>query len=300
MRRPLVSLVLTLTVAAPLAAQGGQDTVKIRTVPVAGGVYLLMGQGGNIGVSTGEDAVFLVDDQYAPLADRIVAAVRAVSPEPIKFLVNTHWHGDHTGGNEHFGASGVVIVAHDNVRHRMSVEQFLARFNQKVPPSPKAALPVITFNDQVTFHLNGDDIHVIHVPSAHTDGDAMVRWTRANVLHTGDVFFNGGYPFVDLSSGGSVDGMIEAVKVALGLVDDQTRIIPGHGQLGGKADLVAYRDMLVATRDAVKRLVDRGQSREAVLAAKPTARWDAEWGHGFIKPDDWVGTIYDSLTGAQQ
>lgn len=297
MRTPFFTVAVALTLAVPAAAQAGLDTVQIRSLPVAGGVHMLIGAGGNIAVSSGEDATFVVDDQFAPLTDKIVAAIRAITDRPIKFLVNTHWHGDHTGGNENFAQAGVVIVAHDNVRHRMSVEQFLARFNQRVPPSPKAALPVITFGDGVTFHLNGDDIHVVHVARAHTDGDALVHWTRANVIHMGDVFFNGRYPFVDLSSGGSVEGMIEAVTAALRYVNDSTRIIPGHGPLAGRAELLAYRAMLVGSRDAVKKLIDQGKSVDQVVAARPTATWDAAWGGGSIKPDDWVSTIYQSLTG---
>jgi glyoxylase-like metal-dependent hydrolase (beta-lactamase superfamily II) len=286
----------TLVVAAPAAAQPGLDTVRIRTIPVAGSVSMLMGSGGNIAVSAGEDAVFLVDDQYAPLTQKIVDAVKAITDRPIRFLVNTHWHGDHTGGNENFGKAGVVIVAHDNVRQRMSVEQFMARFNRRVPPSPKAALPVITFAEMVTFHLNDDDIHVVHVPSAHTDGDALVHWVKADVIHMGDTYFNGGYPFIDLGSGGSINGLIDALNGALHYVNEGTRIIPGHGPLAARADLLAYRDMVVGVRDAVQRHIAMNHDLDAILAARPTAPWDETWGKGFISPDDLVRTVYESLT----
>jgi glyoxylase-like metal-dependent hydrolase (beta-lactamase superfamily II) len=296
MRSLVLAALAAALSAASAAAQAGLDTVRIRAVPVAGGVSMLLGSGGNIGVAVGEDAVFLVDDQFAPLSEKIVAAVRSLTDRPIKFLVNTHWHGDHTGGNENFGKAGVVIVAHDNVRQRMSVEQFMARFNRRVPASPRAALPVITFPQMVTFHLNGDEIHVVHVPHAHTDGDALVHWAKANVIHMGDTYFNGGYPFIDLGSGGSINGLIEALNGALHYVNEETKIIPGHGPLAGKADLVAYRDVVVGARDAVQRLIAAGRSLEAVLAAKPTAAWDARWGNGFIKADDFVTTVYESLT----
>jgi glyoxylase-like metal-dependent hydrolase (beta-lactamase superfamily II) len=293
-----VSLALLVAAALPAAAraQAGLDTVRIRTVPVAAGVYMLQGSGGNIGVSVGADAVFLVDDQFAPLSDRIVAAVRTITERPIRFLVNTHWHGDHTGGNENFAKAGVVIVAHDNVRQRMSVEQFMARFNRRVPPSPRGALPVITFPALVTFHLNDDEIHVVHVPHAHTDGDALVHWAKANVMHMGDTFFNGGYPFIDLSSGGSIDGLIEALNGALTYVNETTKIIPGHGPLAGRAELVAFRDVVVGARDAVRALIADGRDLDAILAARPTARWDEQWGRGFIDGEAFVRTIYESLT----
>jgi glyoxylase-like metal-dependent hydrolase (beta-lactamase superfamily II) len=286
----------TLALAGSAAAQAGMDTVRIRTVPVAGGVSMLTGNGGNIAVAAGEDAVFLVDDQYAPLTQKIIDAVKAITDKPIRFLVNTHWHGDHTGGNENFGKAGVVLVAHDNVRQRMSVEQFMARFNRRVPPSPRAALPVITFAEMVTFHLNDDDIHVVHVPSAHTDGDAVVHWVKANVLHLGDTYFNGGYPFIDLGSGGSINGLIDALNGALRYANETTKIIPGHGALATRADLVTYRDMVVGVRDEVQRHIAMNHGLEAILAAKPTAKWDATWGKGFIGPDDLVRTVFESLT----
>jgi len=283
-----------LVVPMMLAAQ--EDTTRIQTIPVAKGVYMLLGNGGNIGVSAGEDAVFLVDDQFAPLTQKIIDAVKAISDTPIRFLLNTHWHFDHTGGNENFGKVGVVIVAHDNVRQRMSVEQFMARMNRRFPPSPKAALPVVTFSEMVTFHLNGDDIHAVHVKNAHTDGDALVHWVNANVIHMGDTFMNGFYPFIDIGSGGSINGLITAITAAMSYVNDGTKIIPGHGPLAVKADLVAYRDMLVGVRDAVQRLVAQKKTLEQVLAANPTAPWDDKWGRGFMKPADFLTTVYESLT----
>ena len=292
------ALVLAAVTSGSAAAQT-PDTTRIQVVPVAGSVSMLIGNGGNIGVAVGDDAVFLVDDQFAPLTQKIIDAVKTITDKPIKFLVNTHWHGDHTGGNENFGAAGVVIVAHDNVRQRMSVEQFIARFNMKVPASPRKALPVITFAQMVTFHINDDDIHVVHVANAHTDGDAVVHWMKSNVMHLGDTYFNGGYPFIDLSSGGSIDGLITAITTALGYANDNTKIIPGHGPLATKADLMAYRDMLVGVRESVRKLVAQKKTMEQTVAAKPTSAWDAKWGTGFIKPDDMVTTVYESLTSAK-
>jgi cyclase len=301
--RPTVLTVLTALTAltaltvrpAELRAQVNYDTVRIRTTALSKGVYMLQGSGGNIGLSVGDDAAFLIDDQYAELSPKILAAVKALTDKPLRFVVNTHWHGDHTGGNENLANAGVIIVAHDNVRTRLSSEQFIAAFNSRTPPAPPKALPLVTFSETVAFHLNGDDIHVVHVPPAHTDGDAIIHFMNANVLHLGDVFFNGRYPFIDLSTGGSFEGMIGAATAALRYANDSTRIIPGHGPLGTRADLVAYRDMLVTIRDRVAALLKAGKTKEQVIAAKPTADFDARWATGSLKPDVFLGIVYDSM-----
>ena len=298
-RAPRVRALLPLlaTLAALPGAATAQDAaaVEIRAVPVASGVWMLTGQGGNMAVAAGADGVFLVDDQYAPLTPKIVAAVEALGHGPVRFVLNTHWHGDHTGGNENLGGAGALIVAHENVRERMSTEQFIARFDRTVPPSPHGALPVVTFTDAVTFHLNGDAIHAFHVPPAHTDGDALVHFRAADVLHMGDTYFGRSYPFVDGSSGGDAQGVIGAVERALALAGPATRVIPGHGELSDRAGLEAYHAMLVDARERVRGLVAAGHGRDAVIAAKPTAHLDATWGGGFITPDQFVGYLYDSL-----
>jgi glyoxylase-like metal-dependent hydrolase (beta-lactamase superfamily II) len=276
-------------------AQVNYDTVQVRATQVSKGVYLLTGVGGNIGLSIGNDGAFLVDDQYTQLSEKILAAVRQLTDKPIRFVVNTHWHGDHTGGNENLANTGAVIVAHENVRVRMSSEQFIAALNNRTPASPPKALPIVTFMDGVTFHLNGEEIHVVHVGPAHTDGDAIIHFTSANVLHMGDTFFNGRYPLIDLSTGGSFEGMVTAATTALRYVNDSTRIIPGHGPLATRADLVKYRDMLASIRDRVAALIKKGKSKEEVVAAKPTADWDATLGRGNIKPEMLVGFAYDSM-----
>ncbi|WP_237055316.1 MBL fold metallo-hydrolase [Microbulbifer sediminum] len=287
---------MLVSVSAPVSmAQDRFADVEISSQQVTDKIHMLQGAGGNIAVFSGEDGTFMVDDQYAPLTGRIRAAIDKISDKPVRFVVNTHWHGDHTGGNENFGEAGALVVAHENVRKRMSTEQFMKAFGRKVPASPVEALPVITFTDATTFHWNGDDVHVQHVDPAHTDGDSIVHFRNANVIHMGDTFFNGSYPFIDLSSGGSVDGVVAAMDRVLALADDKTRIIPGHGPLSDKAELKAQRDLLVQLRDQIQALVDQGMSREEVIAAQPTREYDAEYGQGFMKPGIWTGIVYDSL-----
>jgi len=290
----LLALAMTLS-AAPLAAQQDLSKVEIRAEQVVPGVHVLFGAGGNIGLSTGADGSFVIDDQFAPLTPRIQAAIAKIADRPVRFVLNTHWHGDHTGGNENFGKAGALIVAHDNVRVRMSSEQFIASLNQKVPPSPAVALPVVTFDASTTFHINGDAIRAVHVPNAHTDGDSLVHFTKANVVHMGDTYFANGYPFVDLSSGGSVTGLIDAVNRGIALGDERTRYIPGHGPVTDRAALVRYRDMIADVVAKVRAGIAAKRSVEQVVASKPTARYDAQWGNAFIKPDRFVQTVYASL-----
>jgi glyoxylase-like metal-dependent hydrolase (beta-lactamase superfamily II) len=274
------------------------EAVEIRTIGLAPGLYMMVGLGGNLAVSAGDDGVFLVDDQYAPLTPKIRAAIAAVSGGPIRFVLNTHWHGDHTGGNENLGRVGALIFAHDNVRKRMSEEQFMEALNRSVPASPEGALPVVTFTDAVTFYLNGDALHVFHVAPAHTDGDSIVHFRGANVIHMGDVYFSNGFPFVDLSSGGSIEGVIAAVDLVLATADSKTKIIPGHGTISSRADLAEYRSMLVAIRDRVREGLARGQRLDELLAARPTREFDETWGKGFIDPDRFVRSVYRSLAAS--
>ena len=285
-----------MLLALPVRAQQDFSAVEIETIPVADGIYMLMGSGGNIGLSVGKDGAFLVDDQYAPLSEKILAAVAEQSDAPIEFVVNTHWHPDHTEGNENMGAMGAVLVAHENVRERMSTTQFIRAFGMEVPPSPAGALPVITFDDGVTLHWNGDEIRIFHVAPAHTDGDAVIHFVNADVIHTGDIYFNGLYPFIDVGTGGRFDGMIAATDAILEIAGENTKIIPGHGPLSDRAQLQAYRDMLVTVRDRISEMVEKGMDRDAVVAAAPTSDLDAAWGGGFLEPDMWVGIAYDALT----
>ena len=292
---PVFAIMSVAVISSAAQAQQDYSKVTIKTISVAPGVHMLMGAGGNIGVSSGEDGVFLIDDQYAPLTKKILAAVKKISDKPIRFLLNTHWHFDHTGGNENLGNAGITIVAHDNVRKTMSVDQMLKAFNMKVPASAKAALPVITFNDTATFHMNGETIHVRHLAPAHTDGDSFVHFKTANVIHTGDIYFNGLYPFIDIDHGGSIDGMINAAGEILKVAGPNTKIIPGHGPLSDKAQLAAYRNMLIKVRDRLRVAVKNNRTLEQVIAAKPTKDLDAKWGKGFLKPAFFVKIVYSGM-----
>jgi glyoxylase-like metal-dependent hydrolase (beta-lactamase superfamily II) len=287
------TLVFLAALAAPAAAQNF-DSVQIRTIPLTGGLAMMVGAGGNLAVSWGDDGTFLVDDQFAPLTPKIVAAIAKLTRNPTKWVLNTHYHGDHSGGNENFGKAGSVIVAHENVRKRMSTEQFSKVFNRSTPPSPKVALPVVTFNDRATFHQNGEEIAVFHVNAAHTDGDAIIWFKTANVIHMGDTYFKERYPFIDVDGGGSIDGLVAGIDRVLGVIDGNTRVIPGHGELSNKAEMMEYRTVIAAARDRVKKLIAEGKTLEQAVAAKPLAEYDAKWGTGFIKPDVFLRLIYAS------
>ena len=292
----LLGLAIALIVKEnPVNAQD-LSKVEIETIPVAEGIYMLHGEGGNIGVGVGEDGVFLIDDQFAPLTEKIVRAVEEVSDEPIRFLLNTHWHFDHTGGNENFGEMGTVIIAHDNVRKRMSVDNFIEAFNMEVPASPSVALPVVTFNDKVTLHLNGETIEAFHVSLAHTDGDTVIHFQDSNVIHAGDIFFNGFYPFIDVGAGGSIEGTIAAVDQILALANEDTKIIPGHGPLATRMELLEYRYMLVIVKERVEKALALGQSAEEFIDSNPTADLDKKWGEGFLKPEQFLQIVYSDLS----
>ncbi len=290
-----ICISLILGVISLSHAQENYDSVVITTTKVGDNIYMLQGAGGNIGVVTGNDGVFMIDDQFSPLTPKILAAVAKISPEPIKFVLNTHWHFDHTGGNENLGKRDVIIVAHDNVYKRLSTDQFMKAFNKKIPASPKVALPVVTFNDQVTFHLNGIQIKTHHVDNAHTDGDSIIFFKDQNIIHTGDIFFNGFYPFIDASAGGSIYGMIKASADILSHIDDDTKIIPGHGPLGNKQDLQNFHDMLVAVVNVVTPLTKQGLSLEEATKLDPLKDLNKEWGNGFLKPAQFLGTVYQTI-----
>lgn len=278
--------------ASPLSAQRDFSEVEITSEELAPGVAVLFGAGGNMAVSHGEDGTILIDDQFAPLSEKIEAAVAYLGASPVEYVVNTHWHSDHTGGNEHFGESGATIFAHENVRVRMSSEQ--TRGDRVTPPSPKAALPVVTYERGVTLHLNGDTIDVLFVGGGHTDGDSIVRWREKNIVHMGDLYFKiPGWPFVDVASGGDIESLLFSLDSAIKLMDDDTKVIPGHGAMSNRAELIAYRNTIGEAVTRIRALRDTGSSLEQAQAAKPLDSF--ERGEGFIDADGFIAAIWNSL-----
>ena len=290
------TLLLSLSLATTAVAEDKFKDVEITAIPVGAGIYMLTGQGGNIGVSVGSDGVFLIDDQFAPLTKKITAAIDALSEQTVRFLLNTHWHPDHTGGNENMGNAGIVIVAHSNVRKRLAVDNFIEMFAMEAPATDAAGLPVITFDDALTFHLNEDEIHISHVESAHTDGDSIVQFRAANVMHLGDIYFAGMYPFIDTNSGGSISGTLKALEHALALSDDNTVIIPGHGPVSNKENLVAYTGMLRTINGRIQKMITGKSTLAQILATEPTKDFDKEYGNGFIKNTAFVEMLYKDMT----
>ena len=295
-----LSLALSLPPAAGIAQEpAAEPEISFASTELAPGLYMLEGvggfAGGNLGVSTGEDGVVLIDDGLPPLTDELLAALAELGAEPVEFLINTHVHGDHIGGNEVLGRAGATIVAHDNLRQRL-VDEGVSTGGGKVP-APAAALPVVTFADSVTFHLNGRSAYVFHVERAHTDGDAMIHFRDDNVIHAGDVLFSGLFPFIDLDSGGSVDGYLAAQKRILALADGETKIIPGHGELATREDLAAAIAMLEDARGRVRALVDAGRTKAEILAANPLADYDDAWSWAFITGERMTETLIRDLTG---
>ena len=288
----ITSAAATLMLAHPLYAQNNDNSVT--THELHDGIYMLQGRGGNIGLSIGDDGIFMIDDKYAPMAENIKAEIAKLKPDStVDYILNTHWHGDHTGGNEVFGSEGSLIVAHDNVRKRLESGGVISFFGAQISPASADALPVITFTEGMSFHVNGQtlDIMAVGPGNAHTDGDSVVFINPANVLHTGDIYFNGMYPFIDPDNGGSVAGVIEAVDEMLEKIDDDTVVIPGHGPISNKAELMAYRDMLAGVSENINALKADGKSIDEIVAAKPTADFDEAWSKGFIKPDKWVKLV---------
>ncbi|HEX8087870.1 MAG TPA: MBL fold metallo-hydrolase [Blastocatellia bacterium] len=278
--------------AAGVQAQQDLSKVEIKATHVAGNIHMLEGSGGNIGVSVGADGILIVDDQFAPLADRIRAALKKLGEGKLKYVLNTHWHGDHTGGNKEFGPEA-PIIAHDNVRKRLAGE--LKAEGREATPSPKEALPVITFDQSLSVHFNGEEIRVLHYPHGHTDGDSVIFFTRSNVVHMGDDFFNGMFPFIDLASGGDVEGYARNVESVIAKIPADAKIIPGHGPLASVADLKNFHRMLVETTGIVRERMKAGKSLDQIKAEGLPEKWNS-WGMGFIKTPVWIQTLYQGLS----
>ncbi len=295
------TLLILLIGSSCLAAQAQNnfDTVNIRPVQVAENLYFLKGSGGNIGVFIGKEGTLMIDDQFAPLSNKINGAIKTLSPNDIRFLINTHLHGDHSGGNENFKRMGVTIVAHDKVRERMSTEQVNPTNKNVTPPRPEEAWPVITFSEKLNFYLNQEDIELVHVNPAHTDGDVVVHFKKANVFHMGDMFVTYGYPYIDYGNGGSINGFISSLDAILAMMDDNTKVIPGHGELCRKADVKNFRDRLAEIRDEVAAALKKGKKSEDITGLPVASKFDAEWGKGFVKGKDFVLLIADNLKATQ-
>ena len=266
----------------------------IKTIKVKDNIYMLQGAGGNIGVFVGEDGVFMIDDKFDNLTADILEAIKEITNEPVAYLVNTHWHGDHTGGNENMEKEGAIIISHENVRKRMSVDNIVRGKLKKA--APKGALPILTFTKDMFFHLNGEDILVSHVHNAHTDGDAHIYFTNANVIHMGDTYFQGKFPYIDVDSGGSIDGYIEAVEKAIRIADDETIIIPGHFNLSNKKELLVFKEMLVTLRNRVAAKIEEGKTlKEVKNDVSITKEYEKEYSFSFINAEKIRTIIYNSL-----
>jgi len=299
MRQPAIAGSL-LVLAAALSAAQDQDfsKVEIKVTKVSGTVYMLEGAGGNIGASVGDDGIVVVDDQYAPLAEKIQAALKGVTDKPVRFIINTHYHGDHTGGNAFFQKQAPVI-AHDNVRKRLetgSTAGNLGSVSMERKAAPKEALPILTFDHDVTVHLNGEDIRALHFPSGHTDGDSIIFFPTSNVVHMGDDFVRYGFPFIDLASGGSVEGMIAALEEVVPKLPADVKVIPGHGNVSNLDDVREYVKMLVETRAVVEKGVKQGKKLDQLKQEKVLEPWK-KWNGDFITTDAFIETLYNDLTG---
>lgn len=292
----LLCKLLLIMPLGTLMAQQDFSNVDFTTTEITPNLFMLAsGEGGNIAVSLGGDGVLIIDDDMSPLTAKLQQAIAGITNEKVRFVLNTHWHFDHTGANEVMGKEGAVIIAHDNVYKRLQKGQYMEAFRMDVPPAAHSALPVITFNKDMTVHWNNDTLDLVHVAPAHTDGDAIVYFQAANVVHMGDLFWNGIYPFIDGGSGGSTAGVIAAVAAALQRMDENTKVIPGHGPLGNKAELQAYHDMIKTVYSRIKKLKDAGKTMEDVVKMTPTAEFDASWGAGLFTGEQWTQMVYSTL-----
>lgn len=295
-----VKYIIQVALAASLASTGvsmaqQENPVTIEATQVRGNIYMLTGQGGNIGLFNGKDGSFMIDDQFAPLTEKIIVAVKSVGGDVPQYLINTHFHGDHTGGNENLGKAGTLIMSHHGVRERLVNGSFIGAFGMKSPPASAAALPTVTYSENMHLHINDETVRIVHVPRAHTDGDSFVIFENANVAHAGDLFFNGFFPFIDGANGGSVRGVIAGVDAILRSTDNDSKIIPGHGPLASRDDLLAYREMLAQAYARLLELKNSGKTVEQAVTEKPLRDLEAKWGGGIFSADKWIEVVYPAV-----
>ena len=293
--KSIFTFALTLFTVFTIRAQTNFDYIEITTSQITKNIYMLQGQGGNIAVITGDDGILIIDSQFAPLSKKIHTAVRKLSEGDIQYLINTHWHGDHTGGNEAMSSHGATIIAHENVLKRMSTKQLMKAFSREVPPSPENARPDITFTDEFSIKFNGERAMLFHFDNAHTDGDVAIYFPKQNVMHLGDIYFHQRYPFIDVSSGGSLDGIIKAVNQILFIANNNTKIIPGHGKLSNREELKEYRDVLLMIRNNIHDAIAAGKTQDEISAMNLGGEYDATWGGQWIKAKDLVSVVYSNL-----
>jgi cyclase len=293
----LLLLLLTLTTIIVNDVNAQDENVTINTTKLTDSIYMFEGSGGNIIVSVGQDGVFMVDDQFAPLTEKIKEAISKITDQPVKFVINTHLHPDHVGGNENLGELGAIIVSHDNVRKRLSTEQFSEFFKRTIPPMSEKGLPIVTFSDNMTLFQNGEEIKIIHVDNGHTDGDSIVYFTKNNVIHVGDDFNDKSYPFIDISSGGSIDGLISSLETISSIINDETKVASGHSEISNKTKVNEFTNMLKDVRENVNQMIKSGKSLEEIITSQLTSKYDEiYYDHTSIKPEDLITFIYQSLT----
>lgn len=293
----LISLFIISVIVFPnIAFSQKFEDVEIKSAKLSDDVYVITGKGGNLGLLIGKDGNILIDDQFAPLTNKILDVIHNLTNQPIKFLINTHWHPDHTGGNENFGKLGSLIISHENVRERLSTEQFIEFMERKIKPLPVEVLPIITFTDSISFHIKNETVQIFHFPNAHTDGDSMIYFKENNILHTGDIFVKNRYPFIDTSSHGTIDGIIGALEKIIPLLNKESLIIPGHGDISNLTDLYEYLSMLQDVRNNISSQINKGYSIKQILESNPTSPFDHKYGNDkFITPNDFVISVFQSL-----
>jgi glyoxylase-like metal-dependent hydrolase (beta-lactamase superfamily II) len=263
-------------------------------------MYVIHGSGGNVILSIGNDGIILVDDQYAPVTEKMKSVIANITNKPIKFVINTHWHPDHVGGNERLGEAGAIIISHDNVRKRLSNDQFFELINQTIPALSKKGLPIITFSDNMTFYQNNDEIRISYLDNGHTDGDSAVYFTQNNVIHVGDDFSDRAYPFMDLSTGGSIDGLISSLQSIISMINNDTKVVAGHSGISNQTKVKDYVGMLIDVRSVISNMIKEGKTLDEIIQSKPTSQYDTTYqDYSFIKPKDFVTNLYESLKSRQ-